>query len=78
MTDRNRVKGTNAVTPGGRRLTVGQIVAIALAVLAAIFIAQNRQDATVSLLFITVTLPLWITLACATAVGWLLHRRSTW
>lgn len=80
MTDRNRAKGTTAAKHGGHRLTVGRIVAIALAVLAVIFIAQNRQDTSVSLLFVTVTLPLWITLTCATvvgiAVGWLLNRRS--
>ncbi|MBG6226081.1 putative integral membrane protein [Arthrobacter sp. CAN_A2] len=81
MTDRNKVKGANAAQQGRRRVTVRQIIAIALAILAVIFIAQNRQEANVSLLFITVTLPLWITLACATvvgiAVGWLFHRRST-
>lgn len=80
MTDRNKVRSTNAAKPRGRRPTGGQIAAIVLAILAVVFIAQNRQEASVSLLFVTVTLPLWITLACATvvgiAVGWLIHRRT--
>ncbi|WP_247826179.1 lipopolysaccharide assembly protein LapA domain-containing protein [Arthrobacter antioxidans] len=80
MSNQNKVKGANATKPWWHRLTLRQITAVLLAILAVIFIGQNRQEATVSLLFVTVTLPLWITLACATvvgiAVGWLAHRRS--
>ncbi|WP_043445417.1 LapA family protein [Arthrobacter sp. L77] len=80
MTNQNKVKGANTAKPWWHRLTLRQVIAVVLAILAVIFIAQNRQETAVSLLFVTVTLPLWITLACATvvgiAVGWLAHRRS--
>ncbi|MFJ6002401.1 hypothetical protein [Arthrobacter sp. NPDC092385] len=80
MTGQNEVKGRNTARPQKRRLTGQQITAIILAAVAVIFIAQNREVASISLLFLSVSLPLWVTLAVATAVGvavgWLLHRRS--
>ncbi|MHA7238690.1 LapA family protein [Arthrobacter sp. TMS1-12-1] len=80
MTGRNEVKGTSRANAPRRRLTGQQITAIVLVVLAVIFIAQNRAVTSISLLFLTVSLPLWITLTVATVigivVGWMLRRRS--
>lgn len=56
-------------------------LALALAVLALIFVVQNREDAHVNFLFIDVTSPLWlaliISLAVGLVIGLLLRRRRS-
>lgn len=63
-----------------RHITYRQLAAILIALAAAFFIGQNRDQANVTLLFVTASLPLWlvltVTAAAGVAVGWLLHRRS--
>ncbi len=53
-------------------------VAIAIAIVALIFILQNSQDVAVDLIFSTTTAPLFfillITFLAGAAVGWLLPR----
>ncbi|MBO2446830.1 LapA family protein [Actinomadura barringtoniae] len=44
-------------------------VAIALAVLVLVFIFQNRQNARVHFLFVSVTSPMWTALLIAAGVG---------
>jgi len=44
-------------------------VALALAVLALIFIFQNRQNARVHFLFVSVTSPMWTALLISAGVG---------
>jgi len=54
-------------------------VAIVLAVIAIIVVVQNREDVTLTLLVIEVTMPLWVAslvlLLIGTLVGWLLSSR---
>lgn len=47
-------------------------VALALLVLAIVFILQNRQDAAIQLFMIVVTAPLWITLVVCVGIGMLI------
>lgn len=72
---------TETPTSGGtaRRFAMRHWFAIILVLLAAVFIAQNRQDAPVHILWITVQSPMWILLtaifAAGALVGLLLQRR---
>jgi uncharacterized integral membrane protein len=63
------------------RFAVRYWVAIALVVLAAIFIGQNRDRQRVHLLWLTVESPMWLLLAAmlmiGVIVGLLLQRRRT-
>lgn len=63
----------------GRGITPRQVVAIVLAVLALVVVLQNREDVTLTLLMIDVTMPLWIAslvlLLIGALVGWLLASR---
>ncbi|WP_203871903.1 LapA family protein [Planomonospora parontospora] len=47
-------------------------LALALLVLAVVFILQNRQDTAIRLFTLVVTAPLWITLVACTAIGMLI------
>jgi lipopolysaccharide assembly protein A len=64
-----------------RRLsfTPRQVLAAALAVFAAVVIAQNRDRVSVNVLFVEVALPLWLMLTATAlvgvAIGLLLARR---
>ena len=55
------------------------MVAALLVVLLVIFVAQNPEHTRVDVLFIHLTLPLWLTLLgtalVGVAIGWLLGRR---
>ncbi|MGF7121804.1 lipopolysaccharide assembly protein LapA domain-containing protein [Rhodococcus sp. TAF43] len=59
------------------RVSPTQWAALALAVLAIIFVAQNRHDVSISLFFISVTAPLWLTLLVIFAIGWLVGMLTT-
>lgn len=50
-------------------LSPKQIVAILLGVLAVVFVLQNRADASINLLWITVTMPVWVAFAGLLVVG---------
>jgi len=62
-----------------RRFAVRYWVALLLAALAAIFIAQNRDRVNIHILWITVAAPMWFVLTSliliGMLVGLLLHRR---
>ncbi|KAA0108139.1 DUF1049 domain-containing protein [Mycolicibacterium sp. P1-5] len=62
-----------------RRFALRYWLAITLVVLAAIFIAQNRERQRVHVLWITVEYPMWLLLTAMAVVGLvvglLLHRR---
>lgn len=45
--------------------------ALALAIIAVIFVLQNRRSTEIQLFWITVDSPLWFTLLVVFAVGWL-------
>jgi len=63
----------------GRSITPRQVVAIVLAVLALVVVVQNREDVTLTLLMVEVTMPLWVAslvlLLIGAVVGWLLSSR---
>lgn len=68
--------------PGGgavQRFALRYWVAIALAVLAGVFVMQNRDSKRVNLLWITVESPMWLLLGSMVflgiVIGLLLHRR---
>jgi uncharacterized integral membrane protein len=73
------------ISPGSTRprrgwpLSGGQTVAVVLVIAATVFIAQNTDDATVEVLNIDVTAPLWIVLAVlflgGVLTGMMLQRR---
>ncbi|MGY1669050.1 LapA family protein [Geodermatophilus sp. SYSU D00710] len=60
-------------------LRPGQVVALVLAVVAVVFIVQNRERLTVDLFTVDVSAPVWLILTImvllGTAVGWLLRSR---
>ncbi|TGD90759.1 DUF1049 domain-containing protein [Mycolicibacterium sp. CH28] len=62
-----------------RRFALRYWLAITLVVLAAVFIAQNRDRQRVHVLWITVESPMWLLLAAmlvvGVVIGLLLHRR---
>ncbi|MCZ4550879.1 hypothetical protein [Gordonia rubripertincta] len=45
--------------------------AVALSIIAVIFVLQNRRSTNIQLFWITVDSPLWFTLLVVFAVGWL-------
>ncbi len=63
----------------GRRISPKLIVALLVAVLMAIFIAQNRAAVTIQLFTINLTSPLWLILVVVAVlgalIGFLLGRR---
>lgn len=52
-------------------LTFGNWLAIALVILAIAFIAQNRERISVDVFFVSMSLPLWISLGIVFFAGWL-------
>lgn len=63
-----------------RRITPRQILALVIAVLAVIFIVQNRDPVQIHWFTITLTSPLWlllvVTIVVGAAVGLLFARRG--
>lgn len=63
----------------GRGITPRQVAAIVVAVLAIVVVLQNREEVTLTLLVVEVTMPLWIAslvlLVIGALVGWLLASR---
>lgn len=61
------------------RISSNQWLAIALTVLAVLFIVENRNKVDIEFLLVTITSPMWLVLLITFAVGWivgLLTRRS--
>ncbi|WP_227981244.1 hypothetical protein [Nocardia spumae] len=61
------------------RISAAQWVAIVLAVLAVIFVAQNHHRVDINILMVTIASPMWLVLLVMFVVGWLaglLTRRS--
>ncbi|MFD7846371.1 hypothetical protein ACFV4K_25935 [Nocardia sp. NPDC059764] len=61
------------------RISAKQWFAIALAILALIFIAENRHRVDIEFLLLTIRSPMWLVLLVTFAVGWLsgvLSRRG--
>ncbi|MFR9806960.1 DUF1049 domain-containing protein [Pseudonocardia sp. RS010] len=52
-----------------RRIGVRQVVALVVAVLALVFVLQNRDDVNVYLFTLTLSAPLWLLLVVMIAVG---------
>lgn len=67
-------------TSRGFELSPRNIVAVVLVLIAALFIAQNRNSVSIDLFWISVRAPLWIILVVFFAAGWvtglLTSRRS--
>lgn len=65
----------------GRRVSVRQVIAGVLIVLAVIFIVENRTRVEIRLIVPLISLPLWIVMAGLFVVGgvagWLLSRRRS-
>ncbi|MCE0761517.1 LapA family protein [Pseudonocardia kujensis] len=57
---------------GRRRITARQVVALVVAVLALVFVLQNRDPVGVHLFTLTLSAPLWLLLVVMIAVGLLL------
>lgn len=55
-------------------LTLRNWLAIGLAVLALAFIVQNRASVSIDLFFVSIRLPLWISLSLVFLAGWLSGR----
>jgi uncharacterized integral membrane protein len=70
LTDRNQ--SNDGISP---RFWIG----ILIVVLIGVFIALNREQANVSLVFANVTMPLWVALTISAVLGfvagWLIGRR---
>ncbi|GAA3325125.1 LapA family protein [Paeniglutamicibacter sulfureus] len=58
------------------RLSAKNWIAIVGAVLAAIFILQNRQRVRIEFLFLDLNAPLWISLGAVLLMGWVMGRFS--
>ncbi|WP_411732597.1 hypothetical protein [Paeniglutamicibacter sp.] len=58
------------------RLSTKNWIAILGAVLAVIFILQNRQRVRIEFLFLDLNAPLWISLGAVLLIGWLVGRFS--
>ncbi|MCE3550607.1 LapA family protein [Pseudonocardia sp. RS11V-5] len=57
---------------GRRRITARAVVALVVAVLALVFVLQNRDPVGVYLLTLTLSAPLWLLLVVMIAVGLLI------
>ncbi len=53
------------------RISPTQWVALILIVLAVIFVAENRNRVSITLLMIDITAPMWLVLLVLFAVGWI-------
>src|SRR5262245_7990230 len=51
-------------------------LAIVLAIVAAVFILQNRDRVTIDVFHVAITLPLWLSLSAMFVIGWLSGRFS--
>lgn len=64
---------------GSASPTPRQILAVLLTVLAVVFVLQNTERVSLTLLFFDVVLPLWVAtvslLAIGVAIGWLISSR---
>lgn len=56
-------------TSGRRRITARYVVALVVAVLALVFVLQNRGPVNVYLFTLTLSAPLWLLLVVMIAVG---------
>jgi uncharacterized integral membrane protein len=56
------------------QLTAANWLAIALVILAAAFIFQNRDRITIDVFHVGIEMPLWLSLSVMFAVGWLSGR----
>ncbi|MFD6399020.1 hypothetical protein [Nocardia sp. NPDC060249] len=54
-----------------RRVSPTQWVAIALSILAVVFVLENRGKVSVEILLITVSSPMWLILLAMFIVGWI-------
>lgn len=61
--------GVTAPPERGRRIALRYWVALILLALAAIFIAQNRDQPSIHILWITVQAPMWVILTVMLVVG---------
>jgi len=59
----------DASNDGGFTITPKMIIAAVLAVLAAIFVAQNTESAKLRIIFFTLTMPRWIAFVVLIAIG---------
>ncbi|MBC7291909.1 MAG: LapA family protein [Actinotalea sp.] len=70
---------TSPTAPARRSVTSRQVLALVVAAVVVVFIAQNRAETQIAFLGLTVVLPLWLVLTLVTAlgaaVGWLLASR---
>ena len=57
-------------------LTLGNWIAIVLALVAIAFIVQNRDPVSIDVFFLSARLPLWICLGLVFLAGWLSGRFS--
>ncbi len=78
----SRPQARDALAPierDGGGLSARQVVGIVLAVVTVVFILQNRQDTTISMVLFDVTASLWVIttvlLAIGILIGWLLSGR---
>ncbi|WP_405133129.1 hypothetical protein [Nocardia sp. NBC_01388] len=53
------------------RVSPTQWVALALTVLAVIFVAENRTKVSIEFLLLTISSPMWLVLLVLFAVGWI-------
>lgn len=53
------------------RISLGNWVALVLAVIAAIFILQNRESAAIHLFWVEIESPLWFVLLLVFGAGWM-------
>lgn len=58
------------------RLSAKNWIAIIGAILAVIFIVQNRQRVRIEFLFLEMNAPLWISLGAVLLIGWIIGRFS--
>ncbi|MGP9649910.1 hypothetical protein CIK76_02175 [Glutamicibacter sp. BW80] len=66
----------NPTPAGGSRLSLKQWAAIALGIIALIFILQNLQFVRVELLLFHTAAPLWAVLSATLAIGYVIGRFS--
>lgn len=66
----------NPVTGFLSKLTAKNWIAIVGAILAVVFIVQNRQRVRVELFFLNLNAPLWIALGVVLLIGWAVGRYS--
>lgn len=68
--------GKNPVIGFLSKLTAKNWIAIIGAILAVVFIVQNRQSVRIELFFLNLNAPLWIALGVVLLIGWVIGRFS--